>query len=63
MRSKTQRRLYSWFFLYLFLLFPPVNVQLGGGGDEVVVLTSLELQRVWHRGEGPEGDCEESEKI
>jgi hypothetical protein len=39
-----------------------VNVQLGGGGDEVIVLASLELQCVWHRGEGPEGDREESEK-
>jgi hypothetical protein len=39
-----------------------VNVQLGGGGDEVVILASLELQGVRHRGEGPEGDREESEK-
>jgi hypothetical protein len=38
-----------------------MNVQLGGGGDEVVVLASLELQCVRHRGEGPEGDCEESD--
>jgi hypothetical protein len=41
--------------------FPPVNVQLGGGGDKVVVLSCLELQCVRHRGEGPEGDREESE--
>jgi hypothetical protein len=38
-----------------------VNVQLGGGGDEIVVLPCPELQRVRHRGEGPEGDREESE--
>jgi hypothetical protein len=38
-----------------------MNVQLGGGGDEVVVLASLELQGVRHWGEGPEGDREESE--
>jgi hypothetical protein len=38
-----------------------MNVQLGGGGDEVVVLASLELQGVRHRGERPEGDREESE--
>ena len=38
----------------------PVNIQLGGGGYEEVVLASLELQRVRHRGEGAERDCEES---
>jgi hypothetical protein len=38
-----------------------VNVQLGGGGDEVVVLACPELQRVRHRGERSEGDREESE--
>jgi hypothetical protein len=48
---------------FFILLFPPVNVQLGGGGDEVVVLARLELQGVRHRGERPEGDREESDWI
>jgi hypothetical protein len=39
-----------------------VNVQLGGGGDEVIVLACPELQSVRHGREGPEGDREESEK-
>ncbi len=38
-----------------------MNVQLGGGGDEVVVLSCPELQCVRHRRERPEGDREESE--
>jgi len=40
-----------------------VNIELGGGGDEVVVLSRPELQGVRHRGERPEGDREESEKL
>jgi hypothetical protein len=39
-----------------------VNVKLGRGGDEVVVLPCPELQGVGHGRERPEGNCEESEK-
>ena len=35
------------------------HVPRPGGGDEVVVLTWLELQGVWHRGEGSEGQSED----
>ena len=36
-------------------------VEGGGGGDEVVALPGVELQRVRHRREGPEPDCEYAE--
>ena len=35
------------------------HVPRPGGGDEVVVLTWLELQGVRHRGEGSEGQSED----
>ena len=37
---------------------PPVDVLVGGGGDEVVLLARRELQGPGCGGEGPEGDGE-----